>query len=671
MTLEVYIGLFQPFIHNQVICVAAPTVAIFGVDGQIRGTGAQGLYLADSRIISTLVVRINGYEPEPISCALTGPSVARIVSVYRSGDEPTPDPIVILEQVRDMQALTERLSLRNRGRHHVTLDLDVEIAADFAPTFVIKTGGRNPACPSSPVQAGIRFRDPGGTVTITAHPRPEAERGHLRWRTELDPGATWTATLTVAIEGVTAPVARASSVPWQRPRLDSGDVRLNELVRQSLDDLEALLVADPRDPQDTFLSAGSPWFLTLFGRDSLWAARMLLPLGTGLAGGTLRALARRQGRQVDDETDEEPGKIPHELRAPGSALPTLSYSTVDATPLFVTLLADAWRWGMPEDEVAALLPAAERALEWIRAQAVSTGFLRYERRRPGGLSNQGWKDSADAIVHRDGSRAEPPIALPEVQAYAYEAAVRGADVLEAFGRPGADGHRNWAADLRQRFRAAFWAGDHPVLALDGGGRQVDSIASNMGHLLATGILDEEDEAEVARCLGEPALASGWGLRTLTSASPVFNPLGYHTGSVWAHDTAIAAWGLFRCGRVGQAAQLLRGLVEAAPHFGYRLPELFGGEEKVPGHAPLPYPAACRPQAWSAAAAIVLLTVLTGLEPDVPAGQLKIHGAHPAPFGPIEVQGLVIGRSTVNVQVATDGRVHAVTPDLTLRELHHP
>ena len=656
----------QPFIHDQMVCVAAPAVAIFGIDGHIRGVGAQGFYLADRRIISILIVRLNGHEPAPICCALTRPGAARIVSVHRSGDESTPDPVVILEQVRDMQALTERLSLRNHGRCPVTLHLDVEIASDIAPTFVIKTGGRNPACPSSLVQAGIRFRDPNGTVTITAHPRPETESGHLSWQVELDPGANWTAELNVAVEGVTAPVVRAASVPWRRPQLRSGDIRLNELVRQSLDDLEGLLVADPKDPQDTFLAAGSPWFLTLFGRDSLWAARMLLPLGSGLAGGTLRALARRQGWQVDDETDEEPGKIPHELRAPGSALPTLSYSTVDATPLFVTLLADAWRWGMPEDEVAALLPAAERALEWTRGQAVSTGFLRYERRRPGGLSNQGWKDSADAIVHRDGSQAEAPIALPEVQAYAYEAAVCGADLLDAFGRPGADGYRSWAAGLRERFRAAFWVGDHPVLALDGSGRPVDSIASNMGHLLGTGILGDTDEAAVARYLAGPALDSGWGVRTLSSASPVFNPLGYHTGSVWAHDTAIAAWGLFRCGHTGQAAQLLRGLVDAAPYFGYRLPELFGGEAKVPGQAPLPYPAACRPQAWSAAAAVVLLTVLTGLEPDVPSGQLKIHGVRPAPFGPMDVEGLVIGPSDVAIHIDSDGRVHAEAPGLAVR-----
>jgi glycogen debranching enzyme len=588
-----------------------------------------------------------------------------VVSVYRSGDEPTPDPVVIVERVRDMRALNEQLSVVNRSRHPVTLDLDMEVTADLAPTFGIKVGDESPACPPSPVQDGIRFNSSAGTVTVTGQPPPAVRGGHLCWRAEVAPSARWTGEVRVTIEGIRAPVARAEAVPWRRPHLRSYDVRLNELVRQSLDDLEALLVADPANPQDTFLAAGSPWFLTLFGRDSLWAARMLMPLGTGLAGGTLRALARRQGQRVDQETDEEVGKIPHELRAPGSPLPTLSYSTVDATPIFVTLLADAWRWGMPEEEVSALLPAAERALGWVRGRAVSTGFLRYERRGPGGLSNQGWKDSADAIVHRDGSRARPPIALSEVQAYAYEAAVRGADLLEAFGCPGADGWRSWAAKLRDRFHEAFWLGDHPALALDGAGRPVDSIASNMGHLLGTGILGDAEEDAVARHLADPALASGWGLRTLSTASPAFNPLGYHTGSVWAHDTAIAAWGLLRSGRPGQAVELLRGLVEAAPHFGYRIPELYGGEQKASGLAPLPYPAACRPQAWSAAAAIVLLAVLTGLEPDVPDGRLAVRGVQTAPFGPLEVRGLTVGTADVTLRIDADGRVHALAPSLTV------
>ena len=657
--------MFQPFIHDQVICLAAPALAIFGADGQVRGIGAQGVYVADRRVLRTLVLRVGGEEPEPIGCTLTGPGAARVVSVHRSGDEPTPDPVVILERVRDMRTLKEQLSVRNRGRHPVTLDLDMEVAADFASTFVIKVGDQSPACLPSLVPAGIRFHSSAGTVTVTAQPPPDVHDGHLRWRAEVAPGAEWTAELHVATQGITAPVARADGVPWRRPRLDCCDIRLNEWMRQSLDDLEALLVADPANPQDTFLAAGSPWFLTLFGRDSLWAARMLLPLGTKLAGGTLRALARRQGQRADEETDEEAGKIPHELRAPGDVLPAVSYSTIDATPLFVTLLADAWRWGMPADEVAALLPAAERALGWMRGQAAGMGFLRYERHAAGGLSNQGWKDSADAIVHQDGNRARPPIALSEAQAYAYEAAVRGADLLEAFDRPGADRWRTWAAELRHRFHAAFWLGDHPALALDGDGRPVDSIASNMGHLLGTGILGSAEEAAVARHLTAPALASGWGLRTLSSASPAFNPLGYHTGSVWAHDTAIAAWGLLRSGRPDQAIELLLGLVDAAPHFDYRMPELYGGEQKVSALAPLPYPAACRPQAWSAAAAIVLLTVLTGLQPDVPAGRLTVRGPQLAPFGPMEIRGLTVGMTDVTLRIDANGRVHALAAGLTV------
>jgi glycogen debranching enzyme len=622
----------QPFIHDQLICVAAPALAISGGDGQFRGEGAQGLYLGDRRVVSTLVVSLDGREPEPISGVLTRPGAARFVGVHRTGDEPTPDPVITVERVRDLRSSGERLTVRNHGGRPLTCGVEIEIAADLASMYEVRQGRRGTFRPPSPLPDGVRFDDAGVTVTVTATPEPEVDEGRLRWRPEIAPGAAFVVDLRFAVDGLATPVVRAGAVPWRRPEVRCGDVRLTELVRQSLDDLEALLVADPADPRDVFLAAGSPWYLTLFGRDSLWAARMMLPLGTGLAAGTLRALARRQGGRTDEGTDEAPGKIPHELRVPGGGLPALSYSTIDATPLFVTLLADAWRWGLPDDEIAALLPAAVRCLEWMRAQAAGDGFLRYVRRGPGGLTNQGWKDSADAIRHRDGGLAQAPIALCEVQAYAHEAAVRGAELLEAFGRTGADAWRAWAAGLRERFRTAFWLDDHVALALDAEGRPVDSIASNMGHVLGTGILDEAEESMVAGHLTAPTLASGWGLRTLSSASPAFNPLSYHNGSVWAHDTAISAWGLFRTGHAGQAVRLLRGLVEAAPHFGHRLPELYGGEQRAAGLPPLPYPAACRPQAWSAASAVVLLSVLDGLEPDVAADE--------APFGPVEIRGLV-------------------------------
>ena len=255
-------------------------------------------------------------------------------------------------------------------------------------------------------------------------------------------------------------------------------------------------------PGDTFLAAGAPWFFTLFGRDSLWAARMLLPLGTDLAAGTLRVLAARQGTVTDVDSAEQPGKILHEVRAKplslgeeGRVLPPVYYGTVDATPLWVCLLHDAWRWGMPADQVEALLPAMERALAWMtdHGDADGDGFLEYVDEGGHGLANQGWKDSGDSVQWRDGTLATGPIALCEVQAYAHEAALGGAALLEAFGRPGADRWRAWAAELATRFRAAFWVQDatgrYPAIALDADKRAVDTVTSNIGHLLGTGLLD--------------------------------------------------------------------------------------------------------------------------------------------------------------------------------------
>ncbi|GAA3154483.1 hypothetical protein [Nonomuraea salmonea] len=269
----------------------------------------------------------------------------------------------------------------------------------------------------------------------------------------------------------------------------------------------------------------SPWFLTLFGRDSIWAARMLLPLGTDLAAGTLRVLARRQGTKLDPASGEAPGKIMHELRRHEFALhanrlrlPAAYYGTIDATPLWITLLHDAWRWGLPDGEVAALLPAMEAALGWLadHGDADGDGFLEYIDTSGSGLANQGWKDSGDAVRCHDGSRAEPPIALVEVQGYAYEAAMAGAALLDAYGRPGAERWRDYAGRLAERFRAAFWVdGGHPALALDRDKRPVDALTSNIGHLLGTGILTPRRRAPHRRRAGRPR-----DVRRLRSADDV-------------------------------------------------------------------------------------------------------------------------------------------------------
>jgi glycogen debranching enzyme len=381
-------------------------------------------------------------------------------------------------------------------------------------------------------------------------------------------------------------------------------------------DLDGLRLTMAGHPDDEFYAAGAPWFFTLFGRDSLWAARLALAADVGIAASTLRVLARLQGDRVDIATAQQPGKIPHELRSaplalPGEdvLLPPLYYGTVDATLLWVCLLADAFDAGMPRDEVEALVPALRAALTWMTdyGDGSGHGFIDYIDESGHGLANQGWKDSGDSIQWRDGSLAKGPIALCEVQGYAYEAAQRGADVLDALGEPGGDELRAWAAALRERFRAAYWVqtpeGRYPAIALDADQRPVDTLTSNIGHLIGTGILDTAEEAHVASLLLGESMSSGFGIRTMSTGAAGYWPLSYHGGSVWAHDTAIAVHGLSRAGLHTEALQVVEGLLAAAEGFDFRVPELYSGDASSISRQPTPYPAACRPQAWAAAAAV--------------------------------------------------------------------
>jgi glycogen debranching enzyme len=443
------------------------------------------------------------------------------------------------------------------------------------------------------------------------------------------------------------------------------------LLARSIDDAAALRMVTARAPGEVFLSAGAPWYLTLFGRDSIWAARLLLPFGWDLARGTLRTLAAFQGQRVDQITGEAPGKIPHELRPSTrepeheGALPPLYYGTIDATPLWICLLHDAWRWGMPADDVRALLPVLTRALAWMRdyGDADGDGLLEYRDYSGKGLANQGWKDSHDSIRFADGRIAEAPVTLCEVQGYAHQAAIAAADLLDSFGEPGAEEWRAWAARLAGTFRSSFWVADasgaYPALALDGSKRKVDALTSNIGHLLGTGLLTADEESLVAERLTRPDMSSGYGLRTMSSASGGYSPLSYHCGSVWTHDTAIVILGLVRSGHAAAAAALANGLLDAASAsaFDWRLPELFSGHARAEVPWPSPYPPSCRPQAWAAAAAGALVQAILGLDVDVPAGVVRVAPARPDPAAPVamlRVHGLVAGQETFSAGVDADG-----------------
>ncbi|WP_297109826.1 amylo-alpha-1,6-glucosidase [Tessaracoccus sp.] len=408
-------------------------------------------------------------------------------------------------------------------------------------------------------------------------------------------------------------------VPDAQRVAPSGDAALDRWAAQALADCRALLLDAGDGP---FVAAGAPWFLTLFGRDSLIAARFLLPVSTSLAAATLRTLAARQGTKTDDATAEQPGKILHEVRAgaftlpgEGLALPPVYYGTIDATGLWIILLHDAWCAGLPDDEVRALLPALHAALGWLRDDSCpdDSGFLKYIDTTGHGLANQGWKDSGDSIRFRDGAIAAAPIALAEVQAQACLAAESAAALLDAFDGDGAP-WREWAEAMRVRFRAAFWVerdGDRfPAVALDGAGVPVDSKTSNIGQLIGTTLLSADEESALAELLLEPRFASGFGLRTMASDEAAYWPLSYHCGSVWVHDTAVAIEGMLRAGLTAPAQELARQLVRAADAFESRAPELFGGFGTDESNRPISYPSSCRPQGWAAAAVVPVHRALT-------------------------------------------------------------
>lgn len=629
----------QPFLHDLELVFRAPTQAWSAPDGQIRRSApgratVQGVLHSDVRVLSEAVLTVDGAEAEPAGTLRDGGTVT-FLALPRNVDQAGADPTVRLVRIRTVEpgSLRETVELRCATAEPTTARLSLTLSSDMAAMEAIKSGTTGDAVPAARTPSGLVWTAGDVTAEVEAEGADvdleDPARPVLRWTLTAGAGqparVTWRLVVRDAIAVVTG--VRTPS-PLVVPAVGaSADLRPRRFLDQSLADLDGLRMALPSLPDQEFLAAGAPWFFTLFGRDSLWAARFLLPLGTELADGTLTVLASLQGTTDDPASQKEPGKILHELRratltlpTEGLALPPVYYGTVDATPLWVCVLHDAWRAGMPSEAVGRLLPHAERALAWTVA-GVRAGYLAYQDTTGHGLANQGWKDSGDSIQFRDGRLAEGPIELCEVQGYAYEALVHGADLFEALGHAGveADGTtpdtlRAVAADLAERFRRDFWLedqhGPYVAIALDGRGVPVDTVTSNMGHLPGTGLLRPDEEDAVARRLVHPELSSGFGLRTMATSSTGYWPLKYHGGSVWAHDTAIAIRGLLVSGHRAEAQLLAEGLLRAAESFGFRIPELYSGDPATgPTPHALPYPAACRPQAWSAASAVVVAQAL--------------------------------------------------------------
>jgi glycogen debranching enzyme len=620
--------------------VNGATFLITDESGDVPDDRVGGLFVDDTRHLSRWRLLVDGQRPTTLSAhrdAVSGEAVL-VLPTTRGTDPPF---ALFRTQVLGEAGLVERLRVRNLGVEAMVLEVRYDAAADFADQLAVR-GDREYPRPGASVTADatarrlvLRYRREDFTRTTTVRPGPagRCDRDGVSWRVALDPGTEETLTIRVSATGEPGEPAEPAEperlVLARRARDDAFRAGfdlppithpvLGRAVRAGLDDLASLLIPAPGQEDAWMIGAGAPWFLTLFGRDSIVTALAALPFAPDLAVVTLRTLARYQGRAHRPERCEEPGKIVHEIRSGelsrfGQVPFARYYGTVDATPLFLVLLGAHFERTGDSAPARELEAAARAAVDWMDGDGglAEHGYLVYPTDAPG-LVNQCWKDSRDSIAFADGRPATGPIAVAEAQGYAVDALLRTArlasDVWQDHGYAAALQRR--AAELRKRFAEDFWmpGPDFPALALDGAGRQVDLLASNAGHLLWSGLLDQDRAEAVARRLLAPGFFSGWGLRTIAAGQRPYHPISYHRGGVWPHDTAIAVAGLARYGLLDHARRLGEGLLAAASRSRFRLPEVMAGIGADEVAAPVPYPHSCSPQAWAAAAPLLLLDAL--------------------------------------------------------------
>ncbi len=680
----------MPVTEPIITLVEGTSFAISATTGDMMAAGVNGLYWRDTRALSTWRLLVDGCSCEPLSAHLDAPYQATFLG-RRTG----PGVPLLVQRCRLVgEGMREDLVLRNLGSEDTTCRLSMELSTDFADLFSVKSGRPEPLDTvmwstqedGVTAQAGRGDRQRG--VRVRTDTPTVIAPGLLAIDALVPAGGRWSATIeALPIDGhrqaeslyprheplhETAPAMRLRDWQDASPAVELPRENLMTVIDRSIQDIGALRIrtsADEGPGGAEVVAAGAPWFMTLFGRDSLLTAWMALPLGQELALSTLHALAARQGRHTDPLTEEEPGRILHEVRL-GTSFPltvgnAIYYGSVDATPLFCMLVGELYRWGMPKDRLAALMPHVDRALAWILryGDRDGDGFVEYERATDRGLLNQGWKDSHDSISFADGRLAEGPIALAEVQAYVYGAFQARSELAAAFGDPEAEAR--WAeraSQLHAQFHQAFWLTDHGyyALALDGAKRPVDAQASNMGHVLWTGLADGSVAGVVAERLISPEMFTGWGIRTLATTMRRYNPVSYHNGSVWPHDTALCAAGLARYGYVDEADTVAQGIFEAADVFGGRLPELFCGFDRAEYPYPIPYPTSCSPQAWAAAAPFLLLRAVLGFEPDIPSKRVYLDPpAATAHLAGVILRDLPLAGQRVVVDSTANGTLHGL------------
>ena len=616
-----------------------------------------GLFYRDMRHLSRWQLAIDGERLDTLSNGEPGYASATFF-LAGPGSTVYQNPALSVIRERTLGAgsgedLHEKLTVINSGREEIVVELSMTFDADFADLFEVKDrqltkrGTISRRVRSHEIELSYQ-REDFERRTIVHAQGARLSQGAAVFLLRLAPAESWSRALQVSFESVSprvepvaagGPPSSTSNRPqgnhrdqmdaWLEaaPELRASWDNLRHTYERSLRDLAALRLHAQALPEGAAIpAAGLPWFMAVFGRDSLITSYQTLPFVPQLASATLQVLARRQALVWDDFRDAEPGKILHELRFgeltyfqdwPQSPY----YGSADSTPLFLILLDEYERWSGDTDLVAQLEPHARAALDWLEhhGDLDGDGYLEYERRNlDSGLANQGWKDSWDSIVHPDGELASLPRATCELQGYAYDARIRTARLAREVWHDNttADRLERDAADLKTRFNSDFWVDgdDFFALALDGEKRQVRTLTSNMGHLLWSGIVDDSKVDAVVDHLMGDLLFSGWGVRTLAMGQPAFNPLGYHDGTVWPHDNSLIAAGLARYQRREEAGRIALAMLEAAGYFDHRLPEVFAGYPRALTEFPVEYPTACSPQAWAAGTPLLLIRVLLGLEP---------------------------------------------------------
>jgi glycogen debranching enzyme len=686
-----------------VTLIEGASFCISSDSGDLQPEYPHGVFVEDTRILSRWNLTVNAQPLEPLAAKTKEPYRGFFVGRVHRSDGYADSPLIV-ERLREVGAgILEQITVRNYSPTPAECIVSFKAEADFADLFEVKEA-RIQRCWDEirqidgdaltiragweDIRKGVAIQAPGADIT------PEA----LTYRVSVPPHGHWTAVLTVipSIEGsdcATAFVHRDGEglSPRDRrrqawvsniPVVQMGNRSIERTLRRSYDDLGALRIEDPAHPDRVVVAAGAPWFMALFGRDSLWASIMALPVDPSLAVGTIQTLADRQGSVVDEMSEEEPGKILHEVRFDVSSRLSLGgkssyYGSVDATPLFVALLGEVSRWGFAAATIASLMPNVDRAMDWIQdyGDKDGDGFVEYERLNDRGLINQGWKDSWDGINFADGRLAEPPIALCEVQAYVYSAYLaRSWMAYDAGDADLAVKYRDLAARLKSQFNEQFWLPEHGyyAVALDARKRPVDACASNMGHGLLFGLIDEDKAPLVVERLMSPEMFSGWGVRTLASDMGAYNPASYHNGSVWPHDNAIIAAGLLRYGFVAEAQRIATALLEAAEYSDGRLPELFCGFSREHYDEPVPYPTACSPQAWAATAPIMLVKSLMGYYPDVALGGLWMDPVLPESYGGVHITNAPMAGGRITIDIAgCSASVRGLPEGMVLRHGSRP